>query len=150
MRKALFAVMLVCLSALAAGQARAFGTGDKGTSGAQFLKIGPGARPAGMGEAFAGVADDIHSVYYNPAGLANLRRVEAAAMHESRFQGVNYDFAAVSVPMLAWTESEERRNRYGVAALSLYSLSVGGIERRRPSRPTSPSTNSRPPISPTP
>lgn len=130
MRKTPRAVMLACLLALQAGAAAAFGTGDKGTSGAAFLKIGPGARPAAMGEAFAGVADDVHSVYYNPAGLANLKRVEAAAMHESRFQGVNYDFAAVSVPMLAWTESEERRTRYGVMALSLYSLSVGGIERR--------------------
>lgn len=130
MKRALTAVLAVLLAALGAGRAAAFGSGDKGGSGAAFLKIGPGARPAGMGEAFAGVADDVHSVYYNPAGLANLKRVEAAAMHESRFQSVNYDFAAVSVPMLAWTESEKKRTRYGVAALSLYSLSVGGIERR--------------------
>src|SRR4029077_8125627 len=47
----------------------AFGKDQVGTSGAQFLKIGPGARPVGMGEAFTGVPDDIHAIYWNPAGL---------------------------------------------------------------------------------
>ena len=40
------------------------------SSAAQFLKLGFGARALGMGESFVAVADDISSVYYNPAGLA--------------------------------------------------------------------------------
>src|SRR3989338_9629171 len=76
------------------------GQGDRGTSGAQFLKIAPGARPSGMGEAFAGVADDLHAIYYNPAGLASLQRVEVTGMHNSHFQGINYEFAAMSLPLL--------------------------------------------------
>ena len=32
-----------------------------------------GARPLGMGGAFVAVADDINSVYWNPAGLANIK-----------------------------------------------------------------------------
>jgi len=35
-----------------------------------FLLISPGARAAGMGEAFVGLADDATAVYWNPAGLA--------------------------------------------------------------------------------
>src|SRR5687767_5725272 len=54
----------------------AFGNDNAGTSGAAFLKIAPGARPVGMGEAFTGVADDIHSVYFNPAGLAMIHKPE--------------------------------------------------------------------------
>jgi hypothetical protein len=34
-----------------------------------FLKIAPGARPAGMGEAFVGIADDASATWWNPAGL---------------------------------------------------------------------------------
>lgn len=108
----------------------AFGAGDKGTSGASFLKVAPGARPTAMGEAFAGVADDVHAVYYNPAGLGFLKKVEITGMHESRFQGVNYDFAALSVPLLSWVETPRERNTYGVMAVAVYSLTVGGIERR--------------------
>ena len=40
------------------------------SSSAQFLNLGFGARALGMGEAFTAVADDISTLYYNPAGLA--------------------------------------------------------------------------------
>lgn len=43
-----------------------------GTIGGQFLKIGIGARPAAMGEAFVAVSEDPIAVYWNPAGLARL------------------------------------------------------------------------------
>lgn len=95
-----------------------------------MLKIAPGARPAAMGEAFGGLADDVHAAYYNPAGLGGLKKVEITAMHESRFQGVAYDYAALAVPMLSWVDSPLKGNAYGVLAVSIYSLSVGGIERR--------------------
>ena len=116
--------------ALPVERAAGFGSGDKGTSGASFLKVAPGARPAAMGEAFAGVADDVHAVYYNPAGLGFLKNVEITGMHESRFQGVNYDFAGLSVPLLSWVETTQERNAYGVMGVAVYSLTVAGIERR--------------------
>ena len=34
-----------------------------------FLRIAPGARAAGMGEAFTAIADDAQATHYNPAGL---------------------------------------------------------------------------------
>ncbi|MEQ1920553.1 MAG: hypothetical protein ABL955_15300, partial [Elusimicrobiota bacterium] len=40
-----------------------------GTSGAQFLKLGSGARAGAMADAFAAIADDANAAYYNPAGL---------------------------------------------------------------------------------
>lgn len=50
--------------------AAAFGVSipDKaGTSGLSFLKLGIGARPTGMGEAFTSISGDIFSLYWNPA-----------------------------------------------------------------------------------
>lgn len=46
-----------------------------------FLLISPGARAAGMGEAFVGLADDATAVYYNPAGLGFQRGREITLMH---------------------------------------------------------------------
>ncbi len=43
-----------------------------GTVGAQFLKIGYGARAAGMGGAYTAVAEDASAVFWNPAGVARL------------------------------------------------------------------------------
>ena len=38
----------------------------------EFMAIGVGGRPLGMGGAFTGIANDVTSGYYNPAGLANV------------------------------------------------------------------------------
>lgn len=123
-------LLLLGLAVLGSGTAHAFGKGDQGTSGAQFLKLEPGARPAAMGGAFSAVADDVHAVYYNPAGLGRLKSVEIAGMHNSHFQGISHNFGAVAVPILSWVDTRFARNEYGVMAFSLTSLSVSGIERR--------------------
>lgn len=52
-----------------------------GTIGGQFLKIGIGARAAGMGAAFAAVADDASAVYWNPAGVARITRSVISLNH---------------------------------------------------------------------
>ncbi|MEA3506145.1 MAG: PorV/PorQ family protein [Elusimicrobiota bacterium] len=46
-------------------------------SGAEFLKIGAGARPEGMAGAFTAIADDASSLYWNPAGMGFIKRQEA-------------------------------------------------------------------------
>ncbi len=102
----------------------------KGTAAGAFLRLAPGARGAAMGEALGGVADDAYAAWYNPAGLGFQERVEAAAAHESRFEGISYDAAILSVPVLSWRDSPLRANAYGVTALSVYSLSASGIARR--------------------
>jgi len=65
-----------------------------GTEGAPFLKIGPGARAVGMGEAFVAVADDATALFWNPAGIVQLKQREIAFMHNFWFQGVYYDYFA--------------------------------------------------------
>lgn len=126
MRRALLSALLLAAAATAA---RA-GAGDKGTAAGAFLRLAPGARGAALGEALGGVADDAYAAWYNPAGLAHLERVEAAGAHESRFEGISFDAAILAVPVLAWRDTPLRANAYGVTALSVYSLSASGIERR--------------------
>ena len=65
-----------------------------GTSSAQFLRIGWGARPAAMGDAFTGVADDVDALYWNPAGLVYVKRLQQAFNHNSWIEGVNVENAA--------------------------------------------------------
>jgi hypothetical protein len=125
MRLTIIAASLIIASL--AGRAHASG---KGASAGAFLRLAPGARGAAMGEALSGVADDAYAAWYNPAGLGFLERVEAAAAHEARFEGISYDAALIAVPVLSWRDSPLRANAYGVTALSVYSLSASGIERR--------------------
>ena len=107
---------LLILPSLAFG----FGKDQTGTSGAQFLKIGPGARPAGMGEAFTGVADDIHSIYWNPAGLGMLKVPELTGMHMQYFQSIQYEFAAFAYPT----------SNLGTMAFAVTNLHTDDIDRR--------------------
>jgi Uncharacterised protein family (UPF0164) len=90
-----------------------------GTSGAQFLKIGAGARPTAMGDAFVGIADDVNAVYYNPAGLANISNPELTAMHTQWLQGLNYDFGAFAYP-----------TDFGAFAFSAATLKVDDLQKR--------------------
>lgn len=42
--------------------------------------FGIGARPFGMGGAYVAVADDVNSIFYNPAGLATIKGGEASSL----------------------------------------------------------------------
>jgi hypothetical protein len=65
----------------------------------EFMAIGIGGRPLGMGGAFTGIADDVTSGYYNPAGLANLNYPQLSLMHSEQFgELVNYDYVSVGIP----------------------------------------------------
>ena len=75
--KNLFLCLIVAVTLLAAF-APAFAVSE---SAVLFLQINPGARAAGMGEAFVGLADDATAVYYNPAGLGFQRGRELTLMH---------------------------------------------------------------------
>jgi hypothetical protein len=76
-------------------------TSKVGTTAAQFLKIGAGARAIGMGGAYTGVANDIYSVYWNPAGITNSKYgSEIAFNHVNWLADISYDFAAASLNIL--------------------------------------------------
>jgi len=65
----------------------------------EFLSIGVGGRPLGMGGAYVAIANDVTAGYYNPAGLAKLNYPQIALMHDERYGNlVNYNYAAVALP----------------------------------------------------
>ncbi len=68
-------------------------------SGASFLKIGVGARASGIGSAYTAIADDVTALYWNPAGLAQMRKKEIAATHTELFADTRYDFIGYAMPL---------------------------------------------------
>jgi len=75
------------------------GTGVAKYAG-EFLAIGVGARPLGMGGAAVALASDVTAGYWNPAGLAHLDYPQAALMHAEQFGSLlNYDYGAVAFPV---------------------------------------------------
>jgi hypothetical protein len=88
--KRLIPLMLVGLWAADAGATEIF---EKvGTVGAQFLKIGVGARAAAMGEAFTPIADDATALYWNPAGIARLEGNQITLNHASWPAEIGHEF----------------------------------------------------------
>ena len=75
-------------------------TAKVGTTAAQFLKIGVGARAVGMGGAQVGVTGDISAIYWNPAALSRMNiSSELMFNHVSWLADINYDFAAGVIPI---------------------------------------------------
>jgi hypothetical protein len=65
----------------------------------EFLSIGVGGRALGLGGAYAALASDASSGYWNPAALGRITYPEVMLMHDERFGGLlNYDFGAVAIP----------------------------------------------------
>jgi hypothetical protein len=66
---------------------------------ASHVDIGFGARPMAMGGAFVGLADDEHSVYWNPAGLADTKNYITSFSHADQMEFVTYRFMALVAPL---------------------------------------------------
>jgi len=95
-------------------------------SGAAFLKIGAGARPAAMGGAYTAMADDVNAIYYNPGGLGNLTRRELGATHAQWLLDTKFDFVGYAQP-----------TKRGVFGMGVTRLSAGTFEGRDANRQAS-------------
>lgn len=62
------------------------------TTGADFLKIGAGARNRAMGEAFGSLADDVFTINVNPAGLSNIKTMGFSFMHLEWLDTMDFEF----------------------------------------------------------
>jgi len=56
---------------------------------ADFEDLGAGVRPMGMGSAFTGLVDDVHSIYYNPAGLSQITSKELTTAYGKLYWGLD-------------------------------------------------------------
>lgn len=83
-----------------------------GTTGANFLKINAAARQSAMANAFVAVADDVNTVQYNPAGLAELNNNELTATHIEYLAGLKYEYVGYLLPLT--------KSRIGFSGASLH------------------------------
>lgn len=108
LRVVLLPLILVAAGHLAHGQ----NVTKAGTAAATFLKIGPGGRATAMGEAYVATANDLTSIYWNPAGLSWLPGRQAYFSHADWIADLRHNFAAVSFDL----------RRFGTVGLSFISL----------------------------
>jgi hypothetical protein len=92
---------------------------NAGTSGAAFLKIDQGARPAALGGAVTASVDDVNAVAWNAAGLTGVTSPQFTAAQTRWLQEYDHSFVAGAYPF-SW----------GVVGFGFTSLTVTGIERR--------------------
>ena len=65
----------------------------------EFLAIGVGGRPLGMGGAYVSLVSDVTAGYWNPGALARINYPQFALMHDERFGNlINYDYGSVAIP----------------------------------------------------
>ena len=62
-----------------------------GQTSADFLNIGLGARPAGMGGAYSAVGEGAGAAYWNPAGLKSVQSGEVTLGHFAWYQDITYE-----------------------------------------------------------
>jgi long-subunit fatty acid transport protein len=85
-------VKALLIAALGIGAiAPTYAAESAGQAGA-YLKMGVGARALGMGSAFTAVANDSTAAFWNPAGLAKLKKHEASFMHANLTDDREYNF----------------------------------------------------------
>lgn len=96
-----------------------------GAAGAQFLKIGVGARAEGMAGAYSAVANDITSIFWNPAGLYQVQGTQAMFAYTSWFGGYTHNFAAITLPLGS-------QFRFAASFISLSSENIGITTMSRP------------------
>lgn len=70
---------LILLVGIAALQAPLHAQDRAGSTGAQVLQFLPGSRAAALSGAYTAVAGDADALFYNPAGIADLRRAGSIA-----------------------------------------------------------------------
>ena len=90
-----------------------------GTTTADFLKIGVGARATAMGEAFTALANKGTSLYWNPAGLIQTEEKELSATYNLWFQDIRQGYVSFSFPSSG-----------GIIGLGANYIDMGRIEGR--------------------
>jgi len=128
MRRLLLHPFLIALTVglpcmLAANPAHA--QSKAGTTLGQFLLIEPSARIAGMGNAGVTLLSGLDAAYYNPAAAAEIDRYELVFSHAAWLADINYDYAALAVPLGSW----------GSGYVSLTALGSGDIAVRTVEHP---------------
>lgn len=85
-----------------------------GTTAAQFLKIGVDARSAAMGNAYVAMEGDASSIFWNPAGIANVKGVEFLFNNSDWLAGTSFNYIGLVI----------NAQRFGSLGLAVTQLGV--------------------------
>lgn len=91
--------------------------GDPGSKAMTFLNIAPNPRTTALGKAFIALADDVSAVYWNPAGVGNLKNMEIAGNMNMYIESIRYYNLQVAKPFF-----------FGNLGLNLSVVSYGDID----------------------
>ncbi len=109
-------IILIILASVQPAEAQLSRTTTKvGTTVAQFLKIGAGARSVAMGGSAAAMDGDIYSIYWNPGALSRLKTPgEASFNHSQWLADIDYNYVASGLTV----------GGFGTLGLSVTSLTM--------------------------
>ena len=111
------ALVAACACLALSARSADFGRAAAGTSGSEFLLFDTSARGIAMGGAMTAATNDASSIYWNPAGLSQVPRFSATALHSQYIAGITYNAASVAT----------RVNDTSVVAGGLRYLDIGSI-----------------------
>ena len=98
MRSLILKTTLVILTALITLQ-DGFSQGSGNKYAGEFLSIGVGGRPRGMGGAYVALVNDVTAGYWNPGSLSKINYPQFSLMHDAQFGNlVNYDYGSIGIP----------------------------------------------------
>ncbi|MCK4532292.1 PorV/PorQ family protein [bacterium] len=104
----------------------------EGTVAGIILKQEIGARQMGMGGAQVAVAGDMNTLYYNPAGLADIAQAEISTMYLDGLADVIYGSVGYVHPLKIIPDlkdkNKERKSKYGTVGIGIITLQGGEIE----------------------
>jgi len=93
-------IFLIAISAFAVFNNYSYAQGNGSKYAGEFLAIGVGGRPLGMGSAYVALVNDVTAGYWNPALLSKINYPQLALMHDARFGNIlNYNYGAVGFPI---------------------------------------------------
>jgi hypothetical protein len=113
MRRIIVVVGVLCIVSIA------YAAGP-GTSTAQFLKLGIGARATAMGEAASSTVSGADAIYWNTAGLGATTNYDVAFTHVEWIDDLRYEYVSGAVPI----------GRFGVMGIAYGQLTMGELEGR--------------------
>ncbi|MBU4486987.1 MAG: PorV/PorQ family protein, partial [Candidatus Delongbacteria bacterium] len=119
--------LLVILALLTGLSSLSFAQDKAGTAGMTFLKMDVTARATALGGSFIGLSDDASCLYYNPAGLMNLKNMEFVASYNMYAADVQYTFTGGTYPIPSLN---------GAAGIQFAYLTTGEMDETNPLYPT--------------
>lgn len=89
-----------------------------GTTSAKFLSIGIGSRANGMGNAFVAIANDATAMYWNPAGISQMRKIELAVNYTHWLVDMELSYVGIVFPL----------QQYGSIGLNSTYMNMGKMD----------------------